>query len=351
MGCSASTSVKEAEPAAKQDQGSITSKSGTVTVKTLTVKPAAENGALVATNVESGGESKVELALQAKKRTKQQFMGASVNVESNFEKKVIPKTPEQASFIREALLSHFLFASLDSSELNDVLLALELEKVPDKHVIIKEGDKGTWFYLVQKGRFDVTVKGTKVHYYEVKGGFGELALLYDCPRAASVVATEDSEVWRLDRDTFRYTLANNSEKNRKESKLAVSKVELLSGLSEDQLDKVADAVQVFHFQKEDIIIKKGDVGAVFYMIKSGTVKCTDLGISGKKSSDLILRAGEYFGERALMLDEPRAGNVVALEDVTLLALDRTNFENLLGPLRETLDYNLGNMYILPLIVV
>jgi cGMP-dependent protein kinase len=77
------------------------------------------------------------------------------------------------------------------------------------------------------------------------------------------------------------------------------------------------------------------------MIKNGNVKCTDLGVNGKAQSDLELGPGDYFGERALMLDEPRAGNVYALDNVTLLALDRNNFENLLGPLRETLDYNLG----------
>lgn len=330
MGCNSSAPKQDAY---KPTATGTTATTGSVpAAKSSDAQPIGE-----VLDTDGGVEDKVEQALKIKKRAKQQFMGASVAVDSNYVKKKIDKTAAQSDFIRAALLEHFLFGALDKNELTDVVNALEFESVPKNTEVIKEGDKGTFFYLIQKGHFDVTVKGNKVHHYDVKGGFGELALLYDCPRAASVVSTVDSEVWKLDRETFRHTLANNTQKNIIESRQAVAKVSILQGLDESQLDKVAEAVQVFHYKKGDLIIKKGDVGAIFYMIKSGNVKCTDLG----KGSDLELGPGEYFGERALLLDEPRAGNVYALDDVTLLALDRVNFENLLGPLRETLDYNLG----------
>jgi len=57
--------------------------------------------------------------------------------------------------------------------------------------------------------------------------------------------------------------------------------------------------------------------------------------------DSTLTAGEYFGERALLKDEPRAATVNARTDVTLMALDREDFNNLLGNLSALMDYNLG----------
>jgi CRP-like cAMP-binding protein len=174
------------------------------------------------------------------------------------------------------------------------------------------------------------------------GGFGELALLYDCPRAASVIASVDSVVWKLDRETFRHTLAANTEKNFADARDAVCKVPLLQDLSAEQLTKIAEAVQTLHYKRDDKIITKGDTGSLFYIVKSGSVVCTDLGSEHHKLDDLHLGVGDYFGERALLLNEPRAATVIVTsEEVTCLVLDRDQFEMLLGPLKEQLDFNLG----------
>lgn len=116
-------------------------------------------------------------------------------------------------------------------------------------------------------------------------------------------------------------------------------VKLLETLTDEQLHTIADAVQERAFQPGDRIISKGDEGETFYMIKSGKVVCTDIG-SAEDSSDVDLGEGSYFGERALLLAEPRAANVVAKTPVTCMVLDRMAFTELLGPLREILDDNL-----------
>ena len=91
-----------------------------------------------------------------------------------------------------------------------------------------------------------------------------------------------------------------------------------------------------HFLEDDVIIRKGDLGSTFYIITSGQVTCTGL----DQGKDLELGPDNYFGERALMYNEPRAATVVALTDVTCMTLDRASFDSLLGGLKETLDYNL-----------
>merc|ERR1711871_1719269 len=68
--------------------------------------------------------------------------------------------------------------------------------------------------------------------------------------------------------------------------------------------------------------------------------------SDKRSGvDLVeptqLSTGDYFGERALLLDEPRAVDVDAIEDSQCMVLDRQAFNELLGPLTELIHRNLG----------
>ncbi len=262
-------------------------------------------------------------------------MSAASNIK-DFVKKDIPKTEEQRRFIRVGISEHFLFAELKDSERSDVVRAMEMEEVEPGREIITQGDQGTFVYLVEKGYFDVLVNGAIVHHYTAGGVFGELALLYNCPRAATVRARDLSVVWKLDRDTFRFTLASNSEKNRLKSREAVSKVEILKGLSADQLDKIAGAVKLVHYLEGDTIIKKGDLGTTFFMITTGTVLCTQL---DQEQVDQELGPDSYFGERALMYNEPRAATIIATSDVSCMTLDRANFDTLLGPLRELLDFN------------
>lgn len=87
-----------------------------------------------------------------------------------------------------------------------------------------------------------------------------------------------------------------------------------------------------------MIIKKGTEGNVFYMIKEGTVRVTEM---GSQFAEHSLSTGEYFGERALLTGEPRAATITALTPVKVMALDRESFHALLGPLRDVLDHNMN----------
>jgi CRP-like cAMP-binding protein len=100
----------------------------------------------------------------------------------------------------------------------------------------------------------------------------------------------------------------------------------------DEIQRVADVLEVVKYPKGARIITKGDVGTTFYIIKEGAVLCTDIGAGDNKFPDVIISAGRYFGERALISSEPRAATVMATEEVTLLSLNGQNFKALLGGL-------------------
>ena len=116
-----------------------------------------------------------------------------------------------------------------------------------------------------------------------------------------------------------------------------------SNLNEQQLAKI-EIIEVVHYKAGTSIIKKGELGKIFYMIKEGTTTVTDLA-AGATMADATLSAGAYFGEMALMNDSPRTATIIAKSDVTLLCLSREAFQNVLGPLKEVMDHN-GNMRLL-----
>ena len=103
-----------------------------------------------------------------------------------------------------------MFNSLDQKEFSVVVDAIEEVKVSPGEVVIKEGDQGDCMYVVEIGQLTCTkhFKGnqqpTFLKEYSPGEGFGELALLYNAPRAATITAKTEAVLWKLDRDTFNH---------------------------------------------------------------------------------------------------------------------------------------------------
>ncbi|GBG25064.1 cGMP-dependent protein kinase 1 [Hondaea fermentalgiana] len=287
-------------------------------------------------------DSKIHLALSAKRRGDifdESFQPDSKELKS-YKNALVDKDEEVEELLKNALQNNILFRDLSDGQLTFVLNALTTETVEEGTEIIKEGDTGHVFFIVEEGSFGFEINGANVGSCGAGDSFGELALLYNCPRAATVRCLEEAQVWCLERATYRHIIAGNVAKKQQEIRKALRRVSLLQQLSEEQVNRVSDAVETVHFKAGETILRKGDEGSVFYMIRRGEVKCTRAG-SRESSYDIILGEGEYFGERALLMDEPRAANVIALTDVDCLVLDREAFLSILGPLREALDSNLG----------
>jgi cAMP-dependent protein kinase regulator len=102
----------------------------------------------------------------------------------------------------------FLFNSLEEKELATVIDAFEEKRSKAGETIINQGDHGDVLYLVDTGDLDcykVFKKGEEKKHlkvYHPGEAFGELALLYNAPRAATIIAKTDCLLWALDRETF-----------------------------------------------------------------------------------------------------------------------------------------------------
>lgn len=152
----------------------------------------------------------------AKKNIKSQRAGVSAEVYGDWNKKgdfvpkVIAKSKETKAKLKTRLLQAFMFNALDEKEFEIVVDSIEEVKVKAGDHIIKEGDEGDCMYVLEAGEFVCTkvFKGqtepTYLKDYKPGEGFGELALLYNAPRAATITAKTDGIVYKLDRDTFNH---------------------------------------------------------------------------------------------------------------------------------------------------
>ena len=110
----------------------------------------------------------------------------------------------------------------------------------------------------------------------------------------------------------------------------------LDPLSNDQIGKVAGALDTLMYEDGDYIIRQGEHGDSFYIIEEGTVRCTQLKASGREIDLITLKAGDYFGEMALMLNDTRHANCIAVGKVRCLSLSRKKFDILLGSVQDVL---------------
>lgn len=262
--------------------------------------------------------------------------------DNNWRAPSFPKTPEQLKRLREAVAHNFLFSHLDDEQTAQVLGALQERKVPAKDVrVIVQGDAGDYFYVVESGNFDIYVSktgrvepgpdgmGAKVAASGPGSSFGELALMYNAPRAATVVSTEPSILWQLDRVTFRRILMDSAFQRRRMYESFLEEVPLFSSLTPYERSKIADALETHKYPAGSTIIREGDVGDKFYILESGEAEA---GSQGKMLKQYT--KGDYFGELALLDDRPRAATVVSKTEVKVAMLGKEGFQRLLGPVES-----------------
>uniref|UniRef100_A0A3Q3WFK1 Cyclic nucleotide-binding domain-containing protein n=1 Tax=Mola mola TaxID=94237 RepID=A0A3Q3WFK1_MOLML len=264
-----------------------------------------------------------------------------------------PKSDEQRQRLQEACRDILLFKNLDPEEMSQVLDAM-FEKicVHGEHIIDQEDD-GDNFYVIERcGTFSVVVRadGTEklVGSYDNRGSFGELALMYNTPRAATVIATSPGALWCLDRLTFRRIIVKNNAKKRRMYESFMETLPLLTSLELSERMKVVDVISSKVFGDAQQIIAQGDSADCFYIVESGQVRIAmkRSRTKGDQEEEEVHIAtcsrGQYFGELALVTNRPRAASAYAVGSVKCLVMDVKAFERLLGPCMDIMKRNIAN---------
>ncbi len=106
-------------------------------------------------------------------------------------------------------------------------------------------------------------------------------------------------------------------------------VPLFSQLSPADLQRVEEVARERAYPKNSVILFEDDPGDSLFVVKQGQVKVVLIGEDGREVILSVLGEGQFFGEMALLDDEPRSAHVIAMEDSTLVVLRREDFQGIL----------------------
>jgi len=250
--------------------------------------------------------------------------------EQNGHRRNSKMTPHEKQLIESTLRSSCICSSCNQGDIEELSKDVVHLKFSADDVVCKKNDSGTHFFIVQGGTFQEVmdedrkqVKGSRA--MERGSCFGELALIQDCKHKATVVCIAAGGIWAVDGKTFRKVLNQLSSRHADEHRNHLSRVSLFSGLSEDQLDLLANCRHVRTYKKGTYIVKEGDPGEGVFIVKDGELK-----VSAKGKEVRRLLHGHYFGERALLdKGDMQKFTVVTLSPTTCLSIGRQQLQEVL----------------------
>jgi cAMP-dependent protein kinase regulator len=268
------------------------------------------------------------------------------NRKESFQPRVIPKSQSQRERITDRLSHAFMFAALDQSERDIVILAMEERSFAVGETVITQGEEGNELFVVDSGKLECfkQVSGSAgpklVKTYGPGDAFGELALLYNAPRAATIKVISPCVLWVLDRNCFNHIVKESAIRKRERYESFLNHIELLEKMDPYERSQVADALRSVSFAQGEYVIREGEWGEVFYIVEEGQAVATKTMTPGQPPVEVKqYREGEYFGELALLKGEPRAANIIARSVLKCVTLDRLSFRRMLGPLEGILRRN------------
>jgi cAMP-dependent protein kinase regulator len=244
---------------------------------------------------------------------------------------VFAKTEAQLARIKASISNNFIFRDLDEEQERGVLDAMKETRVGADEIVIRQGEQGEDFYVVEDGLLHCYIRpeplppswqsedasrikrdaapgekflqpgyhpvfGKKVAECRPGNSFGELALMYGHPRAATVLSIEPCTLWSLDRITFRTIILKAAHRRRTMYEQFLASVPLLTGLEADERSKIADALVSRAYEDGEAVVQQGEMGDTFFFVEEGEAAVTKLhnGDDGELEVG-ILRKGDYFG--------------------------------------------------------
>ncbi|MBF0430793.1 MAG: cyclic nucleotide-binding domain-containing protein [Fibrobacteria bacterium] len=242
----------------------------------------------------------------------------------------VPAEEQVVKFLKEIPL----FSSLTDDELKLLCKHLRLKKVPAGRNVIIQGEMGDTFYVLVSGKVDIVVEKDFGHpdIVETLGvgdSFGEIALLEDVPRTATVQTKSAVTLFELDKKYFNeFVVASSGGKEKITDLIRCGKMlmntDMFASLSPGQIHSLVRNLKEESFKQEAVVFQQNEDGDRFYIVKEGRVK-----IERVEEEKTVLEVeqgkGGCFGEIALIKNIPRTATVTALENSTLYYLTRQEF--------------------------
>jgi len=248
------------------------------------------------------------------------------------------KAPGSQELIRGAIMDNDFMKNLETSQIKEIVDIMYPMEYAKGSLIIKEGDIGSIMYVMEEGKVEVSREGKFLSVMSAGKLFGELAILYNCQRTATIKAATDCKLWAIERQCFQTIMMRTAMLRQTEYTTFLKSVPTFVNLPEETLIKIADVMEETTYKEGEYIIRQGAIGDTFFIISKGRVKVTRKEGAGKEDEKFIrnLHKGDFFGEKALSGEEVRTANIIADDaaGVVCLVIDRDSFAHLISNLDE-----------------
>jgi CRP-like cAMP-binding protein/Zn-dependent protease len=228
-----------------------------------------------------------------------------------------------------------VFDDVPEDVLSDLAGRVLLRTFARGQPVVRQGERADAFYVVRSGSLNIVeedpAEGNERIIRTITRGesFGELGLVEAAPRAATVRAAEESQLFEVDKGTFDRLLADMIQVPAFAPTLQalsdLRELSCFSHLEPDELTELLEHGEWVNVPPGATIIEQGEAGDAFYAIRSGQMEVL------KDDEEVgTVGPGSYVGEIALLLDVPRTATVRARTPVRAYRLDREGFDRLVG---------------------
>ena len=263
-----------------------------------------------------------------------------------------PKSEKDRMQLQKALESQFLTQNLAQTALQTIIDSCCEKTYKAGENIITQREQGHEYYILKTGKCQVIIKEKpnqiKSKQLNEGEGFGEIALLYNEKRTATVRSLSECVVWALDGEIFKKIIVKTVLNRRRTEVDFLNKVDLFKNLDRYEKLSLLDGLKAVWFDRDDVIVREGDMGDLFYIVEEGHVEC--LQMCRKNSQQPVQRvirkltSGDHFGELALINNEKRTLTVkCGSEHLKLLTLDRKTFNRILGKIDKFLNRDYSDL--------
>jgi len=192
-------------------------------------------------------------------------------------------------------------------------------------VLFQENDDGKYFYIVKSGLLELLIKKERKKLFKQWDCFGELALMQKCKLSGTVRCLTDVELFVLEGQLFRDILKNLTSNKLKDKILFIDIIPMVKSLNNIQKINLARLIKLKEFQDQEKIIKDGDVGDGFYIVKVGCVSCQ---AKGKEIRRLYSK--DFFGHNSILIECRRSLDVIAVGKVFCYEFSKRALKEALG---------------------
>eukprot|EP01060_Flectonema_neradi_P000629 TRINITY_DN10399_c0_g1_i1.p1 TRINITY_DN10399_c0_g1~~TRINITY_DN10399_c0_g1_i1.p1 ORF type:complete len:552 (+),score=85.18 TRINITY_DN10399_c0_g1_i1:62-1657(+) len=258
---------------------------------------------------------------------------------TSFKAPVHEKTDAEYTMLRALLKQNLLFAHLSETDLKTTVMALFKMEYNTGDTIMTEGEEGDTLYTISEGEVDVIIGGKVVAQKSSGVSFGELALMYNTPRSATIRAASKTTTWGIDRDTYRNIVMSVSIRRREEYQEKLQNIPFLKDLKKYEILQLADALESHEWNTGDYILRYDQPGEYMYIVLSGSVEVIGRDENDRKKHVHSFSAGQHFGELEFLNSHRTVADIVATEPTRTARLNRNHFELCLGPVLEVFKKN------------